>query len=160
MPDHRPRNQVGKPDTASSAEAQVHALAQAAWAVLCELGDEGARLDALTQANLRIAYEPFRALVDPDDLASPPQSLAEATRIVREAEAADHAEARPPLRTLHVLDDASGRYDVRAYGIGRIAGGFASVEAAQDEIARRYGLTREAVKASVPTRMGPRPCRP
>ncbi len=159
MAGHRAQDTATGRETTSPVDAQIHALAEAAWAVLCELGDEGARLDALTQANLRIAYEPFRALVDPDDLAPPPQSLAEAARIVQDAEAADHAEARPPLGTLHVLDDASGRYEVHAYGIGRIAGGFASVEAAQDEVARRYGLTREAVKASVPTRMGPRSSR-
>lgn len=141
-------------------DAEIHALATAAWDVLCEIGYDEREVSEITRANLRVAFEPFRPVIDPHDLAPPPYGLAAAEACLRDAEAEAARErtdpatpADAPLSALYVIDDANGYYQLCAHGRGRVAGAFVSIEAAQAHVARRYGVSIADVKAQVPTRM-------
>ena len=141
-------------------DAEIHALANAAWDVLCEIGYDAREDSEVARANLRVAFEPFRPVIDPHDLAPPPFGLAAAEACLRDAEAEAARErtdpvtpAEPPLSALYVIDDAHGYYQLCAHGRGRVAGAFVSIEAAQAHVARRYGISLDDVKSRVPTRM-------
>lgn len=134
---------------------QIRDLAAAAWEVLVEFGRDGHTASQTAKAALRIAYEPFQALYDPEGLAPPPMSLAAAKAHIADLLAREEGRfpENPPLATLHVAERETGRYDVCAPGRAPLASDFTSIEAAQAYIALTYGIDPAAVKARVPTRM-------
>jgi hypothetical protein len=136
-------------------DAQIHDLAAAAWEILVEFGRDGHTASETAKAALRIAYEPFQEAYDPHAIAPPPMTLAAAEEHIASLarQLGGSLPDTPPLHTLAVTQNAHGRYDV---GTGRDRAAvtdFSSVEAAQAYIALTYGISAEAVKAQVPTRL-------